>query len=70
MQVSSRLKAIAAKAIKAEIAMAIEEYDRLIKRMQLLCDSDPTEKILADLRLTVCQSKILANKIYQLRHRN
>jgi len=70
MLVSNRLKSLAAKAVRAEIDMKIEEYDRLIRRMQTLCNADPTEQILKDLRLTVCQSKILSNRIYQLRHWN
>ena len=70
MLVSNRLKSLSAQAVRAEIDMKIDEYDRLIRRMQTLCNADPTEQILKDLRLTVSQSKVLANSIYQLRHYN
>jgi len=70
MLVSAELKKLSAKALKAEIYKLIDDYDRLVRRMRTLCDSDPTEQILQDLKLTVCQSKILANRIYELRHKN
>ena len=70
MVISAKLKSLSARAIRAEIEMKIDEYDRLVGRMQLLCDGEPSEKMLNDLKLTVCQSKIIANKIYQLRHKN
>lgn len=70
MVISNRLKSLSAQAVKSEIDMKIDEYDRLIRRMQTLCDNDPSEQILKDLRLTVAQSKVLSNKIYQLKHYN
>ena len=70
MVISAKLKSLSARAIRAEIEMKIDEYDRLVGRMQLLFDGEPSEKMLNDLKLTVCQSKIIANKIYQLRHKN
>jgi len=70
MLVSAELKRLSARAIRAEIDKMIDDYDRLVRRMRTLCDSDPTEQILQDLKLTVCQSKILANRIYELRHKN
>ncbi len=70
MVISDRLKSLSKSAIRAEIEMRIDEYDRLVKKVRQLCDHDPTEKILADLRLTIAQSKILANRIYELRHKN
>ncbi len=70
MVISDRLKSLSKSAIKAEIDMKIDEYHRLVRKMQTLCDGDPTEEILKDLRLTIAQSKILANRIYELRHKN
>lgn len=70
MLISAKLKELSKSAVRAEIEMKIDEYDKLVRRIQLLCDNDPTEKILADLRLTIAQSKVIANKIYQMRHYN
>lgn len=70
MLISDRLKSLSKSAVKAEIDMKIDEYHRLVGKMRVLCDGEPSEKILNDLKLTICQSKIIANKIYQLRHKN
>jgi len=70
MIVSKQLKDVAAKAKKAEINMVIDDYDKLIRRIQTLSDADPTERIMADLHITIAQSKIIANRIYQLKHYN
>lgn len=70
MLISARLESLSKSAVKAEIEMKIDEYERLVRKMQVLCDGEATEKILADLRLTIAQSKVLANQIYELRHKN
>jgi len=70
MFVSERLKDVANRARKAEIKMVIDDYDKLIRRIQTLSDADPTERIMADMHITIAQSKVLANRIYQLKHYN
>ena len=70
MVVSNELRELSRRAKRGEVDMVVDSYDRLTRHIMELATLPRTDAIIADLRLTVAQSKVLANKIYQLRHYN
>lgn len=70
MVISNELKELSRRANRGEIDMLIDRYDKLTSHIMELADLAATDSIIKDLGLSIAQSKVLANKIYWLKHRN
>jgi hypothetical protein len=70
MVISNELRELSGRANRGEIDMLIDRYDKLTKHITEIASLSVTDAIIADLGLSIAQSKVLANKIYWLRHRN
>ena len=70
MVISNKLRELSRRAKRGEVDMVVDSYDRLTRHIMELATLPRTDAIIADLGLSIAQSKVLSNKIYQLKHYN